>query len=53
MRGGRGRGRGKRRDKLESVDRGNQWIFVSAILVYRFSLLYTSQTRGGGGGGGE
>ena len=52
MGGGRGRGRGKRRDKLESVDRGKQWIVVSAVLVYRFSLLYTSQTCGWGGGGG-
>ena len=31
---GVGRGRGKRRDKAESVDRGKQWIFVSAVLVY-------------------
>ena len=45
-----GRGRGKRRDKLESVDRGKQWIFVSAVLVYRFSLLYTTQSWGGGWG---
>ena len=47
------RDRGKRRDKLQSVDRGKHRIFVSAVLVYRFCFFCTSQTLGGWGREGD